>query len=584
MSLKGKQTKPSENKKKKNTPVKSISGRYRTFFLAGALMFTVLLFSDSITFHFTNWDDMDYVLNNALIRDLSPIGIYKIFTTPVLGMYNPIPFVVYTITFKIDGLNPKYFHLMNILLHLLATVAVYHFIFKLCQRFLTAFLVALLFAIHPMHVSVVTWVAESKTSLEMIFYFWGLYSYIRYTETGYKVKQLLVPLVLLTLACLSKPSAVTFSPMLFLIDYYKGRKLDKQLILEKVPFFIVSLIFGILTLLTHSQSGDSIFEVNRQYSLGQNLLVSNYAFVFYIEKLFWPLNLSTIYPYPDSTQPFPLKYYLALPVLPLLVLLVVKSGRYRKDMIFGMVFFLIAISVLLRIVPSGFFGMANHYTYLSYTGFFFILAQFITNITESVNTFKPAVKKYTLMLLVLYLIFCSWRTTIRIQVWQNTITLFNDIIAKNPDFVMAYNQRAIGKRDIKDYPGSFSDLNKAIELDPGYTQAYINRGLFKGEIKQYDEGVKDLSRAIEIDSTSTNAYCNRGKLYLEMSQAKLAFDDFSKAIENDSTNGAAYFNRALIKISWRDTTGAIADWKHAYTKGLTRQAASFLKEFDPGWE
>ncbi len=545
--------------------------------LGALLVLTLLLFGRSVNYEFVNWDDFDYITNNPLIRDFSFGGFKNIFSTPVLGMYNPLPFVVYSIEYKLWGLDPKFFHLFNIIFHLLATVAIYRFIFDLTKRFETAIIVAILFAIHPMHVGVVLWASQTKTSLFLIFYFIGLRKYLSYLSSGFKIKYLVYASLLFVIACLAKPSAVTFAPMLFLLDYYKSRKIDKRLFLEKIPFVLIAAAFSVLTLLTHSDEGDSIFEMSRSYSLFNNILVSNYSLAFYIEKLFLPLDLQTIYSYPDDGI-LPLRYYLALPIIPLILWLVYKAGSFRKEMIFGLLFFLIAISVLLRIVPSGFFGMANRYTYLSFTGPFFIIGQFYVYIKENKFSWSPKVRRYLPLGMGVLFVFFFARSNSRVPVWENSTVLFTNIIESQPRFALAYSQRSLARIEKGDYAGGMADISKVIELEPNNAEAYINRAEFKCDLKDYESALADIEHAIRIRPGFVPAYNNRGKIRLEHKKYREAYDDFSKAIALDPECTLCYFNRALVEVQMNNMPGAISDWKVAEKLGMP-EATKFLRQY-----
>jgi len=517
-------------KKKKNNriPITDIlSDKWRNTIIVGLILtLTFILFYKVVDFQFVLWDDNAYITENELIRDLSWEGLKNIFTTPVIGMYNPVIFLIYAIIYKFWGLDPGAFHFFNLIFHLMATILVYKFIYKLTTRYETAAIVALLFAIHPMHVSVVTWVSGLKTSLYLIFYFLALIHYLNYVKNNYKYKYLLYAALLFILSALSKPTAVTFAPMLFLIDYYMSRKIDRRMFIEKVPFFLVAIAFGVTTLFTHQDMEDTIFDINSDYSLINNLLVSNYSIVFYIEKLFYPMTLCTIYPYPENDVFLPLKYYLAIPVIPLIMFLIYKAGKFKKDVIFGVIFFVIAISVLLRIVPSGFFRAANRYTYLSYTGLFFIIGQFYAYIMDERFPYSRNVKKTLIVLLCVFVIFCCYRTTVRIKVWENSITLFDDIIKKKPKLAMAYNNRALAKKDLGDFYGAIEDFTLAIQNDPEYKWAYYNLGITLGEFGDYEGSVKNFDKSIALNPDH-NSYMMRGLHFLNYYANKVYINDSS---------------------------------------------------------
>ncbi len=576
-----KKNKITGNKKNKKSRAKIplLTDRWRNTIIIGLIItITFILFSKAIRFQFVLWDDNSYITENSLIKDLSLEGIKNIFTTPVIGMYNPLAFLIYSIIFKFWGLNPGAFHFFNIIFHLIAIIVIYKFIFKLTLRYETATIVTLLFALHPMHVGVVTWVSELKTSLYLIFYFLALINYLEYIRNKYRYKYLIYTALLFILSAMSKPSAVTLAPMLFLLDYYISRNIDKRLFLEKIPFFIIAFFFGFLTIYTHSEFEDTIFDVNKSYSFINNLLVSNYSVAFYIEKLLLPIKLCTIYPYPENDVFLPLKYYLAIPVIPLILFLIHKAGIFKKELIFGLLFFVVAISVLLRIVPSGFFQTANRYTYLSYTGLFFIIGQYYTYLIDGKFSYSNKVKKFLLVLLFVMIVFYCYRTTVRIKVWENNITLFTDIIKKEPNLALAYNNRALAKKDMGDYRGAIADLDMAVKNDPEYVWAYCNRGLAKKETGDDTGAMADFNKSLSLDSNFVWAYYNRGLLKNKVKDYNGSIEDYSSAIRLNKEFFEAYFNRGMTLCLQEKYSEAVSD----FTKAIAIRPESSDAYFNRG--
>lgn len=179
------------NKKSKLQQNQLVSNAFQSnAFLGFIVVFTLMLFSKCIQFQFVFYDDPEYITGNNLLKNLNLEGIYKIFTTPVIGMYNPLPFLVYAIEYYFWGFNPKYFHLTNLLFHLVAITTVYYFILLISKRVETALIVALLFAVHPMHTGVVIWASQLKTSMYLVFYFLGLSQYVIYVDKDHHWKRL----------------------------------------------------------------------------------------------------------------------------------------------------------------------------------------------------------------------------------------------------------------------------------------------------------------------------------------------------------------------------------------------------------
>jgi protein O-mannosyl-transferase len=561
-----KSTRTSARTKAATNPVKrpALSDKWRNNIIIGLIItFTFIVFCKALGFQFVLWDDNFYVQDNLLIRDISIGGLKKILTSPVIGMYNPLTFILYALIYKFWGLAPGAFHFFNIFFHLVAIITIYKFIFRLTKRYETATIVALFFAIHPMHVGVVTWVSELKTSLYLVFYFWALINYLKYIQNNYKAKYIVYTALLFILSALSKPSAITLAPMLFLLDYYLSRKIDKRLFLEKIPFFLVAIFFGILTLYTHSDIGDTIFDVKTDYSLINNILISNYSIVFYFNKLFAPFDLCTIYPYPANDTFLPLKYYLSIPVIPLLLWIVYKARKFRKELIFGLLFFIIAISVLVKIVPTGFFMVANRYTYLSYTGLFFIIGQFFTYVLDHRFSYSEKIKTYLFIFLSALVILYTYQTAQRVKVWENSITLFDDIIQKKPALPIAYHNRALARQQRGDAAGAVADLENAVRYDPKYASAYNLLGEIKEALNNEDEALINYNKALAVDPEFALAYNNRGIIMSKRNKFKEAVLDFNMALKLDPGHGPAFHNRGLAKLSLGDTVGAIEDWKRS---------------------
>ena len=531
------------------------------------LLLTFILFSGSIMHQFVYWDDNSYVTDNPLIRDFSWKGMVNIFSTPVIGMYNPLPFVLYAIDYKFWGLNPMPYHLFNVIFHLINVIITFNFIYLLSKRIETATIVALFFAIHPMHVGTVCWVSTTKSLLFVMFYMLALISYYHYITKNYQIKYMIYTVLLFIPSVLSKPSAVTLPLVLFAMDYYLTRKIEIKLFLEKVPFLIVSLIIGLVTIFTHKVAGDSIFEAPHEYSFINKIFLSNYSIVFYFKKLVWPANLCAIYPYPESGTLLPLKYYLLILVIPFIIFLIIKSKSFRKEMVFGMLFFIFSISVVIRFVPSGFFSAANRYSYLSYTGLFYIIGQYYVWIKDGRFSYSKKIKQYVIPFLAISTIACSIITFQRVSVWQNSLTLFDDIIEKHPNLAQAYNNRAIAKKNIQDSQGAIEDFTKAIEINYKYAEAYNNRGEIKRMLNDTAGALKDYNIALAIKPKYAEALNNKGIIKLNQNRIREAMVNFNSSIAIDPKHATSYRNRGILKLMMKDTAQALADFHIALKLG-----------------
>jgi hypothetical protein len=199
---------------------------------------------------------------------------------------------------------------------------------------LIAFVTAILFGIHPMHVESVAWVTERKDVLYGLFFIAGLISYTKYADTGSR-KQYVITLVFLVLALLSKSAAVIFPLVLFCIDIFRKRKLTMKLIAEKIPFFILALIMGLITFMAQKEKGaiDTY-----TFSIGTRILMGFYGIMMYFIKMIIPINLSPFYPYAPINESLPTEYYLSLLFFIVLGVVCIYSWKKNRVAAFGILF------------------------------------------------------------------------------------------------------------------------------------------------------------------------------------------------------------------------------------------------------
>jgi protein O-mannosyl-transferase len=531
-----------------------------------ALVYLRALFND-----FNLWDDYEYIINNPDIKDLNAHGLYKIFSSYYVGLYQPLTMLVYMLLNRIFGLSPFVFHLTNVLLHLVNTWLVFKLAEKLSGKQFTAIVVSVLFAVHPMHVESVAWISECKDVLYAMFFLLSLLMYLRYAEPGYRKKFYYGSLILFIASVLSKPVAVTLPVLLIAIDLYRGRKLNKRTLSEKLPFLLISLIFGIVTIL--SQKGAMSDDLSFTYSWFNKIFFVGYAFAFYIVKLIAPFGLCAMHYYPGAGSNWlPWEYYASLPFLLLLVWLVIRRSSFREELLFGAFFFLICISLMVQIVPVGIAIAAERYSYIAYIGLFYIAGQWLAGIEPK------RIQKYVLILFTLLVASFSVLSFMRIGTWKDGIVLFTDVIEKNPRNEHAWWARGTYKSTMKDTRGAMKDFNNAISLCPAYAKAYLNRGMLKAGTGDFNAALVDLNAAVQIIPDYTKAYTNRGYIKAMLGDYKGALDDLDHSIKINPNDAAVYYDRGVTKYNMGNTTGACLDWEKAAGMG-DPDAARFLQQY-----
>lgn len=531
----------------------------RTLFLILIILaVTIIAFIPSLLNDFMpTWDDGYYITDNLMIRQLNPMSIKAMFITPVNGTYIPFPLISFAIEYHIFGLNPLPYHITNLVLHLACTLLVFQFLRLLkIDRFYAAF-GALLFGIHPMHVESVAWITERKDLLFSLFYLCSMILYMKYLRN--KDNRLLFfffSLLLFMLSLFSKIQAVSLPLSLLLIDYYLERPLKMGLILEKIPYFILSLIFGVAGILILRNQGS--LAANEVLSLGDRIFYGLYTLTEYILKFLAPFHQSAFYPYPVANgQSLPLLYYLNPFFLLALAIVVHRTIRFTRTAIFGIFFFLFNVIFLLQILSAGHAYLADRFTYIPYIGLCFIMAWLIKTIAAK----KPGLKPISFIVLSLIIILFGTLTFNRCKVWKNGETLWTDVIEKYPvQSARPYVNRGLAYWNLGQPDKEIADFSKAIGIDSNYTDAYYNRGNAYWSLQNWDNALADYSRTIEIDPKYTNAYYNRGNVYWNLKNWDKAIADYSIVTELDPKYMNAYYNRGFTYGKLEQWDKAIADY------------------------
>lgn len=407
------------------------SARLRQVFLHTVLpVFFLLLFTGAsfgFTFQngWTTWDDDVYVVDNPYVRGVSPENVAAIWTKQFNGSYLPLTMMSYMLEYSIGEYDPSVYHLTSLLLHLANTVLVYLFIWRLSKRNLfAAFVTAMVFGIHPMHVESVAWISARKDVLSGFFFLWSLIAYLGYVQ-GARHRRLILSFLFFVFALFSKIVVITLPLLLLLVDRYHGREWHKNLLLEKIPFFAAGILFSLIGVYAQHAA-----EAIRPTSVGQFFAMPHYALLFYLEKFLLPINLSAFYPYPKINDGvFPAAVYLSVPVI---YSIVYAAWRNRKqtDLIFGLLFFLILMFPVLQHIRFSNIIAEDRFTYLAYIGLTYPIGMWFGRFYErsSRQRQQPMIVIGIVLILLMHL-----GTSERVKVWKDGRTLWGDVLKKYPD-------------------------------------------------------------------------------------------------------------------------------------------------------
>ncbi len=562
--------KPKKINKPQSPPAQKPNLRKKSYLLqlvllVSILLITGLLYYPSLSNSFTNWDDNVYVTENTLIHH--PEKTKEMLMTPVGGNYHPL--TMYTLAFDYkrseamsEDQKAKAFHITNLLLHILNIVLVFFFMHILSKgRILMSLMCALLFAIHPMHVESIAWITERKDVLYTFFFLLSLILYLQFLDRK-KYWWLLLCFISFVLSVASKPAAVILPFVLFAIDLFRDRKFTWKTMIEKIPFFAVSIFAGVLTL--KEQLSNRVMSDIHHFSGWEKIIFASYSAMMYIVKMLFPFNLSNIYPYPNVDKPLSPSYYTGLLFIVLMAAFLYFARR-QKLILFGVAFFYINIILVLQFVSVGQAVMADRYTYVAYLGLFMILSWPLDNKKNSFRNFFIPLKPLLIAGLAILSIVCIIQTRERIKVWKNSETLWTDAIEKFPhSIVNAYvNRGHYYYNKTKEYDKALTDYRDALAIYPKIDIAWLNMGYIFFRRNQNDSSIFCYDRALEINPSLWDALANRGAAKGKMGNYKGSIEDLSKSLELNPTYVDAWENRALAYTLVGQHEKAIADYGKA---------------------
>ncbi len=534
------------------------------------MLLTWSLYKPSLNNHFTNWDDPDYVLENSNVKQLNAQNTAYFFKHASATNYHPLTMLSLSLDYYLTVRDKKLvreddepeaivFHTTSLLLHVMNVLLVFIFIWLLSKKRLTvAAVTALLFAIHPMHVESVAWIAERKDVLYTFFFLLALITYLKYLEKPGWLK-LALTLLLFLASLFSKPAAVVFPLMLLAIDYFTNRKFTASVLLEKIPFFILSVIFGVITWMV--QAHTSVAGI-QEFTIFQRCIFAAYGFWMYQYHLLFPADLSAFYPFPLVNMSLHLAWGFYLPALAAIgiLLLVIYSARFTRVISFGYLFFFFSIILVLQFIPVGSAIMADRYSYLSATGLFFIAAWYLDQLFFSKKKVLHATRWIFISLFLLYSLFLAKTAWNQTRVWENSETLWTQVIETYPRAEVAYKNRGNYYGGLNMTDKAIQDFMSFLQLKQNDAQVYSNLGNAYGLRGEFDKALDAYSQSIRLDSLDPKTWLNRGITYARAKQPDRAILDYGKALALKPDFISVYANRAYTFLEMGRFDESIGDY------------------------
>ncbi|MBF0620022.1 MAG: tetratricopeptide repeat protein [Candidatus Omnitrophica bacterium] len=515
-----------------------------------------------------NFDDNVHFFYNSMVLNTdwrkAPLAI---FFEPdnVNATYIPLTMLTFFYENVFFGLHPLVSHLINLALHFMVCCSAFQFGKMLGLSRLAAFIAVLLFAVHPMHVEPVAWVTARKDLLFSFFYLASMISYLRYVDTA-KGRDYIFALLTAGLSILSKPMALSLPLVLFLLDWFRGRRFSWGMILEKMPFF---LLIEPLALITYVLNARAVY-----FTPGHSIFLWLWCATFYIKKFFLPIDLSVIYgpsfPIKLSNPEyfFPVVFWLFIPVI-------MFFCRKSRLAVFAVIFYVLSLFFIWRFDFYDLTFVADRFMYLPSLGFCFILAKMVE---WCWSRGRPSLILALLTVFVPLLMLSAW---LRTGVWKNSYTLWTSTIKTAPEpFVLnAYGESLLEANCFKDNREDFiRDLAGSLGTSAVKFKKVFSASLdSKVNAARYALALRVFYYSQHIDPGNTEAIDNIGVMYLMFKRYDRAIPFFTKAIERASVpNGMYFYHRALANEFLGQLGLALKDYRRAVFSGSEVNAPARL--------
>jgi hypothetical protein len=532
---------------------------YKQYTLPLLIALTFICFLTALGNEFVNIGDDAYLVNNPLVKSLSFDSILAMFTLPMgdYQVFRPLVYLSYAIEHSLWGMNAKGYHWTNVILHLANVALVFRLTNLLTKNYVITLITALLFAIHPMRVEAVAWVSARTEVLSAFFLLLSLLQYTQYTLSK-NISKIVLSFVFFLLAFLSKPVVIAFPLVFFLVDYWQERKLSLAVLVEKLPFLLLSIGLGTVMLM-----GSKPDDVWGDFSLLNKIVVSSTAIAFYLLAPFVPVdaNLSVAHTLPKVVNGLlPIPYYLSILFLAALVGVIFFIKKTRKDLLFAVGFVFINVIAVATIFPYGQFVIADRHAYFAHIGWFILVATAVVGLGNLIN------KQLIYGIVGIFALFCVVQTFQRNKVWKESITVWVDVVSKNPDYAYGFFGLGNSQHERKDYGRAIECFNRAIALEPKFTKAYYNRGVSLYAAGNFQAASKDFLKTLQDDMDNADAWLQVAHSFYMMKDYNKAINSYGQVIRMRPDYYPAYLYRGHSKFAIEDKEGACYDF------GIVRKA------------
>jgi protein O-mannosyl-transferase len=516
----------------------------RIHIVAGVLLIVgsiFLIYWPAIHGGFVMDDDL-LLTDNPLIK--APDGLSRIWLTRESVDYWPVSNSSLWLQWRLWGINPPGYHVINLLLHIADCLLIWLLLAGLAIP--GAFLVALLFAVHPVNVESVAWISQHKNLLSLLFFLLSILSFLK--SQGSLNRWYALSLIAFTLAMLSKGSVAILPLALLLIIWWQKERITIQNIYQTAPFFAVAIVFTLVNIWFQTHGSETAI---RTATFAQRLAGAGAVPWFYLCKALIPVNLVFVYPQWNIQVSNPLWWLPLVALIAVTILLVRLSGStkttWARNLLFAWGFFCIALLPVLGFVDVGYMKyslVADHYQYIALIS---VITLFAAAGYYRHSQAPPATKtafKICAAFVVGVLAFLTWRQS---QLYANSIRLYEATLQQNPSSWLIQTNLSIDLADADRIDEAISHAQEALRLNPNYPEAHNALGLALFKRNEPDAAMQQYQQALSFQPNFAEAYCNMGAVLAKQGQTAQAIENLRHAIDlkPDLFQAHWYLARAL---------------------------------------
>ena len=541
----------------------------------GLVAVTWAVFGQTLAHDFVNFDDHIYVYENPLVvKGLSTEGIVGAFTHTHALNWHPLTTLSHMLDCQLYGLNAGGHHLTNVILHTISVLLLFLVLSQMTGGLWRSAFVAALFAIHPLHVESVAWVAERKDVLSGVFFMLTLAAYSHYARAPSRSRYLLVAL-LFACGLMSKPMLVTLPFVLLLLDYWPLDKFKdensevgsrlRRLVMEKIPFLALSTCSCLVTLFTQRQGPHAMDQLPFLWRLN-NAFVS---YLTYIWQMLWPVRLAVFYPHPNNRLPL-VEVTVAIAFLIGVSLLVIRLRQSKPYLVTGWFWYLGMLVPVIGLIQVGEQAHADRYTYLPQIGLYIVIVWSIGDLLlESTSRVRRATVGVAAAIIIVSLSACAFGQT---TYWKNSEKLWNHTLSVTSDNDVAHNNLGFLFLRSGELDKAISEFQTALDIRSRNTQRHYSLGaaLIQNNMgnafarKQlWNEAIGHLQEAARLRPDYADAYFNLGSVLFQQGRIDDAITQWRKALAIRPTDAEAHRNVASALRKQGNVKGAIAEYEQA---------------------